>query len=62
MNLEGSLLTLEMQRNGEWSVIDMKEVSGYGDTSAERGRTKSAAKDGAEGLPGSVKMTVIGAL
>ena len=52
MNLDGSLLTLEMQRNGEWSVIDMKEVSGYGDTGAERGRTKSAAKDGAEGLSG----------
>lgn len=51
MSLYGSLLTLEMQRNGEWSVIDMKEVIGYGDTGSERGRTKSAAKDGAEGLP-----------
>ena len=52
MSLDGSLLTLEMQRNGEWSVIDMKEVIGYGDTGSERGRTKIAAKDGAEGLPG----------
>ena len=51
MSLDGSLLTLEMQRNGEWSVIDMKEVIGYGDTGSERGRKKSAAKDGAEGLP-----------
>ena len=51
MSLDGSLLTLEMQRNGEWSVIDMKEVIGYGDTGSERGRKKSAAKDGAEWLP-----------
>ena len=39
MDLGGSLLTLEMQRNGEWSVIDVREVNTHGDTGAERGRT-----------------------
>ena len=46
MKLDNSLLTLQMQRNGEWSVIDMKEVKTLGHTSTEQGRGEGTPENG----------------
>ena len=46
MKLDNSLLTLQMQRNGEWSVIDMGEVKGLGHTSTEQGRGAGTPENG----------------
>lgn len=53
MHLGDTLLTLQMQRNGEWSVVgmeDMKDARPYA-TGAKRAGAADAAKDGGEGLP-----------
>ena len=49
MELDGSLLTLEMLRNGEWSVIDV-EVIGYG--SSQQGRNAHSGKNGSAQISG----------
>ena len=50
INLGSSLLTIEMQRNGEWSVVDVKENEIYGNTDEKRSRAESAAENGTKGL------------
>ena len=52
MKLDNSLLTLQMQRNGEWSVINMKEVKDLGHTSTEQGRGAGTPENGGARIPG----------
>lgn len=54
MRLDGALLTLQMQRNGEWSVIGLEEAKNarpYA-TGTKRTGAADAAKNGGEGFSG----------
>lgn len=48
MVLDGKKLTLQMQRNGEWSVIKMEDS--YGNSQGRNG-AEAPAKDGQPGIP-----------
>ncbi len=48
MMLDGKELTLQMQHNGEWSVVKMEDVHG---NSEGRNGAEAPAKDGQHGIP-----------